>query len=58
MNIVTASFDTTVRQMTEISQWPKCLSKKWPKYLSQRKKQPILSSYSQQLCHLEHSWFY
>ena len=26
-----ASFDTTVRQMTEISQWPKCLSKKMTK---------------------------
>jgi len=27
MNTVTASFDKTVRQMTEMSQWPKCLSK-------------------------------
>jgi len=31
MNTVMASFDTTVRQMTEISQWPKCLSKKMTK---------------------------
>jgi len=37
MNIVTASFDTTVRQMTEISQWPKCLSKNDRNiYLSER----------------------
>jgi len=28
MNTVTASFDTTVREMTEMFQWPKCLSKK------------------------------
>jgi len=25
MNIVIVSFDTTVGQMTKISQWPKCL---------------------------------
>jgi len=34
MNTVTVSFNTTVRQMTEMSQWPKCLSNKWPKCLS------------------------
>jgi len=28
MNTVVASFDTPVRQMTKMSQWPKCLSKK------------------------------
>jgi len=28
MNTVTANFNTTVRQMTELSQWPKCLCKK------------------------------
>jgi len=27
MNIVIVSFDTTVGQMTKISQWPKCLSR-------------------------------
>jgi len=32
-----ASFNTTVRQMTEIFRWPKCLSRKWPKYLSEKK---------------------
>jgi len=40
MNTVTTSFNTTVRQMTEISQWPlrpKCLSKKWPKCLREEK---------------------
>jgi len=26
-----ASFNTTLRQMIEMFQWPKCLSKKWPK---------------------------
>jgi len=26
MNTVIASFNTTVRQMTEMSQWSKCLS--------------------------------
>jgi len=26
-NTVVASFNTTVRQMTEMFQWPKCLSK-------------------------------
>jgi len=36
MNIVTASFNVTVRQMTEISQWPKCLSKNLPKCLSEK----------------------
>jgi len=28
MNTVTASFNKTVRQTTEIFQWPKCLSEK------------------------------
>jgi len=36
MNTVSASFDTTVRQMTEMPQWPKCLSKKMTE-ISQRK---------------------
>jgi len=36
MNTVTASFNTTVRQMTEKSQWPKCLGKKWQKCLSEK----------------------
>jgi len=31
------SFNTTVRQMTEMFQWPKCLSKKWPKCFSGKK---------------------
>jgi len=30
------TFDTTVRHMTVISRWPKCLSKKLPKYLSEK----------------------
>jgi len=34
MNTAMASFNTTVRQMTETFQWPKFLSKKWPKRLS------------------------
>jgi len=37
MTTVMASFTTTVRQMAEMSQWPKCLSKKWPKRLSEKK---------------------
>jgi len=28
MNTVTANFNTTVREMTEMFQWPKCLSEK------------------------------
>jgi len=28
MNTVAASLNTTVRQITEMSPWPKCLSKK------------------------------
>jgi len=32
-----ASFNTTVRQMTEMFQCPKCLSKKWPNYFSEEK---------------------
>jgi len=40
MNTCTASFDTTVRQMTEMSQWPKCHSKKWPKCLSDKHHRP------------------
>jgi len=39
MNTVTASFNTTVIQMTEMSQWPKCLNQKWPKCLNEKKKQ-------------------
>jgi len=39
MNTVTASFDTTVRQMTETSQWSKCCSKVSLKCLSGKKQQ-------------------
>jgi len=28
MNTIMAFFNTTVRQMTEMCQWPKCLSEK------------------------------
>jgi len=38
MSTVTASFNTTVRQMTKMLQWPICHSKKWPKCLSEKKK--------------------
>jgi len=31
------SFNTTVRQMTEMFQWPKQFSKKWPKWLNEKK---------------------
>jgi len=37
MNIVAASCNTTVRQITEVLQWPKCISKKWPKCLNDKK---------------------
>jgi len=37
MNNVTASFNKTVRQITEMFQWPKCISKKMTK-IPQRKK--------------------
>jgi len=36
MNNVTASFSTSVRQMTEMSWWPKCLGKNYQN-VSQRK---------------------
>jgi len=36
VHTVTVSFNTTVRQMTKMSQWPKCLTKKWPKCLSNK----------------------
>jgi len=35
--LLTASFNTTVRQMTKIFQWPNFISKKWPKCLSEKK---------------------
>jgi len=31
------SFNTTVRQMTERFQWPKCLHKNLPKFFSEKK---------------------
>jgi len=37
MNTVAARFHTTVRQMTKMFQWPICLSKQWPKRLSEKK---------------------
>jgi len=37
LNTVTASFDETARQMTEMFPWPKCRSKKWPKCPSEKK---------------------
>jgi len=43
MNTVTASFNTTVIQMTEMSQWPKCLNQKWPKCLNEKKNSIQLS---------------
>jgi len=36
MNTVMVSFNTVVRQMTEMSEWRKCLSKIWPKCLSEK----------------------
>jgi len=36
VNTATASFNTTVRQMTEMIRWLKFLSKKWLKYLSEK----------------------
>jgi len=37
MNAVTVSFDTTMKQMTEMSQRPRCLRKKLVKCLSEKK---------------------
>jgi len=42
MNTVMASFNTTMRQMTEMFQWPKCLRKKWPKCLSEKKQRTTI----------------
>jgi len=36
-NTFTTSCNTTVKQMTEMFQWPTCLSKKWPKCFSENK---------------------
>jgi len=36
-NTVAASFNTTVRQTTEMFQLTKCLSKKWPTFFSEKK---------------------
>jgi len=33
---VVGSFNTTMVQMTEISQWPKCFRKKWQRCLSKK----------------------
>jgi len=41
MNTVT-SFNLSVRQMTEMFQRPKCLSKKWPKCLSEKNRTIVL----------------
>jgi len=32
------SFDAIVRQMTEMFQWPKCYSKKWPNVTAKKQK--------------------
>ena len=37
INTVKVSSTTTVSQTTEMFQWPICLSKKWPKSLSEKK---------------------
>ena len=42
ISTVTLSFNTTVRQFTEMSQWPKCLIKIWPNCLC--KKWPEVSA--------------
>ena len=36
INTVMVSFNITVRRMTEMSQWPKCLSQKWVKCLCEK----------------------
>jgi len=55
MDTVMASFKT-VRQMSEMSQWPKCHSKEWPKCLSEKNKQHtniwLLELYPKSLRHL------
>jgi len=43
MNTATANFNTAVRQMAEMFQWPKCLSKNGPKYLSEKKYSSVVS---------------
>ena len=45
MNIAAASFITTVRQMTEMFQWPKCLSKKWPKCLRKKSRYVVAGNF-------------
>jgi len=37
MNTVTGNFNTTVRQIAKMLQWPKCHSKKWQRCLSAKK---------------------
>jgi len=43
MKTAAVSLNTTVRQMTEMSQWPKCLSKKMTE-MTQRKKNSFAGS--------------
>jgi len=40
------SFNTTVRQMTEMFQWPKCLHKNLPKLYSEKNLTPMYYQYT------------
>jgi len=46
MNTVTASFNTTVRKITEIFQWRNCFSEKRPKCLSENTPRTLVPYYS------------
>jgi len=50
-----ASFNTTVRQMSGMFQWPKYLSKKWPKCFSEEKPR---FWYASESLHYETSWLH
>jgi len=54
MNTIMASFDATVRQMTEMSLWPKCLSKKWRKCVCEKKTDTNESPWK----NMSHIWQY
>jgi len=41
MSTATVSLNTTLRQTTEMFQRPKCLSKKWPKRLSEKNRSTV-----------------
>jgi len=49
------SFNTTVRQMTEMFQWSKCLRKNWPKCFSEKRNPGLKHKYCWYVWHWWHT---